>query len=67
MKVERKEAEFQPVVITLETQDEVNALWDLLGQLEPSNFKTAEDKLEGLYLLLDPYKQDGCEYEYYKL
>jgi hypothetical protein len=30
MKVERKESEFKPIVITLESQEEVESLWRIL-------------------------------------
>ena len=65
MKVERKEAKFQPVVITLETQYEVNALWDLLGQV------SEKYKVDGIhkdiYSKLFNHAERDKAYYYYNL
>lgn len=64
MKVERKENAFNPVIITLTSQEEVDALWDLLGQVN-----TDSTPLEGLYEILegDGHTQATCAYTYFKI
>lgn len=39
MKVERKEAEFKPVVITLESQEEVDMMWELAASIKGSGWR----------------------------
>lgn len=51
MKIERAESKFEPVVITLETQEEVDILKDLVGRI--INGGVARDFTSQIYDKLD--------------
>jgi hypothetical protein len=45
MKVEGKQPEFKPVVITLESEDELNYLWHLFSLIKSDVEKLAGDEI----------------------
>ena len=59
MKIQRKESEFQPVVITLETQDEVDQMYAVMRFVDFRN--KPNDITNELFSLLEEY-QDGYKY-----
>lgn len=54
MKVHREETKFQPVVITLETQEEVHEMMALLVHIDLCGEGTA---LDGAWECLDPHAE----------
>lgn len=62
MKVERKEAKFEPVVITLESQEEVDALADIIALAANHTpdvvHGTVEWTVKEFYLSLNRYIED---------
>jgi len=56
MKVEQEENEFKPVIITLETEDELRCLTNLLGKIPFSD--TEKNIVYGLYSKLNAKLED---------
>ena len=66
MKVERKESKFEPVVITLESQLEVDVLHELCASVEPTGLSEVSDLIEILFDKLSGYtNQDILEDHYF--
>ena len=65
MKIERKEAEFQPITITLETQDELDQFAAMAYYCTFDNSKGEEDVAGKLYyrlynLVVTKYRSSNC-------
>lgn len=54
MKVERKDPEFRPVVITLESEEELNALWTLANLPPLAVERVVTEELTGANLRSSP-------------
>lgn len=52
MKIERAESKFQPVVITLESQEEVDQMYAIVSEI---SFNEYNDITTGLYSYLSDY------------
>lgn len=64
MKIERKEAKFEPVIITLESQEEVDILKDLVGHIV--NGGVARNFTSQIYDKLDDGLSDVETDKYFK-
>ena len=61
MKIERKETEFQPITITIETQDELD---QLISMVEHCNFLNIAGNSDISQIIWDKFERDRVK-EYY--
>ena len=60
MKIERAESKFEPVVITLESQEEVEVLRNLTGKVE--GLGAARQITNKIYYGLEPFSESRKEF-----